>query len=299
MTRRFGLHHVTMLSTDPVETLRFYREVVRLHLVKRTVNFDAPDIHHLYFGDAGGRPGTLLTFFPFTDAARGHVGGGAAAAISLAIPAEDMETWILHLVEQGVDTLGPTERFGESVLRFEDPFGLALDLIGREGIGAATHPVLAGATLLSQAPAATEALLVRLMGFELAGEERGLRRFVVPGTGESLDLAREGAASPVETGAGIVHHLAFRVPDEAGLGEIRAELVAWGLDPTPVLDRRYFRSVYVREPGGILFEFATDPPGFAVDEPPERLGTSLQLPPEFEPRRADIERRLAPLTPAG
>ncbi|MCZ8376056.1 MAG: VOC family protein [Beijerinckiaceae bacterium] len=299
MTRKFGLHHVTMLSNDPVETLRFYREVMRLHLVKQTVNFDAPDIHHLYFGDEGGRPGTLLTFFPFTDAARGHVGGGAAAAIALAIPAEDMEAWILHLVEQGVDTLGPTERFGEAVLRLEDPFGLTLDLIGRVGIGSTAHPVLAGATLLSQAPAETEALLVRLMGYEPAGEERGFRRLVMPGSGQALDLARDGAARPVEAGAGIVHHLAFRVPDEAGLLAIRAELVALGLDPTPVLDRRYFRSVYVREPGGILFEFATDPPGFAVDERPDRLGASLQLPPELEPLRADIERRLAPLTPAG
>ncbi|MCZ8182439.1 MAG: VOC family protein [Beijerinckiaceae bacterium] len=299
MERGFGLHHVTMLASDPVETLRFYGEVMRLHLVKRTVNFDAPDIHHLYFGDREGRPGTLLTFFPFTDAARGHVGGGAAAALSLAIPAGEMEAWILHLAEQGVDTLGPMERFGEQVLRFEDPFGLALDLIGREGIGATALPILAGATLLSQAPAATEALLVRLIGCEPAGEERGLRRLVIPGSGQSLDLAREGTTLPVETGAGIVHHLAFRVPDEAGLGAIRAELVALGLDPTPVLDRRYFRSVYVREPGGILFEFATDPPGFAVDEPPDRLGTSLQLPPELEPQRAAIERRLAPLTPAG
>lgn len=299
MASNFGLHHVTMLSSDPVETLRFYREVMRLRLVKQTVNFDAPDIHHLYFGDAAGRPGTLLTFFPFTDAARGHVGGGAAAAISLAIPAEDMEAWILHLAEQGVDTLGPTERFGEARFRFEDPFGLTLDLIGRDGLGAAPHPILAGATLLSQAPAATEALIIRLMGCELAGEERGLRRLIIPGTGQSLDLALEKAIAPVETGAGIVHHLAFRVPDEAGLAAVRAELVSLGLDPTPVLDRRYFRSVYVREPGGILFEFATDPPGFAIDEPSGQLGTNLQLPPEFEPRRADIERRLAPLTPAG
>lgn len=299
MKQSFGLHHVTMLSSDPVETLRFYCEVLRLHLVKRTVNFDAPDIHHLYFGDRDGRPGTLLTFFPFIDAARGHAGGGAAAALSLAIPAEAMEDWILHLAEQGIDTFGPTTRFGEPVLRFEDPFGLALDLVGREGVAPGPHPVLTGATLASQAPDATEALLVRLMGYEPAGEEPGLRRLAAPGGGQTLDLARGGALPPVEPGAGTVHHLAFRVPDDASLGAIRAELLAWGLDPTPVLDRRYFRSVYVREPGGILFEFATDPPGFAIDEPADRLGTGLQLPPELEPQRAAIERRLAPLTPAG
>lgn len=299
MSSNFGLHHVTALSNDPVETLRFCREALRLHLVKRTVNFDAPDIHHFYFGDATGRPGTVLTFFPFTDAARGHAGSGAVSAVALAIPPARMEDWILHFAELGIDTLGPFTRFGEPVLRLADPFGLVLDLVGRDGLAGDGPPPLAGVTLLSAAPDRTEALLAGLMGYEPAGDEAGFRRLVLPGSGQALDLALDPAGAPVEPGAGIVHHVAFRVPDQARLGAVRTDLLDHGLDPTPILDRRYFHSVYVREPGGILFEFATDPPGFTLDEPAGHLGASLQLPPDLEPQRPAIERRLAPLTPAG
>lgn len=292
-----GLHHITAMSVDPVETLRFYRNVLKFSLVKWTVNFDQPDIHHFYFGDETGQPGTLVTLFPFPDAGRGHAGSGGVEAITLAIPEEMLEHWILHLVEMGVDSEGPRPRFNRPVLKIVDPWGLRIELVALPK----ARPALAGVTLALADLGPTEALLVELMGYRRAGIEAGLVRLEPGRTTQPqwIDLRPVPNPSPQEMGAGIVHHVAFRVADRAHLAQMRQALLARGLEPTDILDRRYFESVYVREPGGVLFEFATDPPGFAIDEPRTQLGSALQLPPALEPQRAMIERRLAPITPAG
>lgn len=300
MIRIDGLHHVTAMAIDPVATLAFYRNVLKFRLVKRTVNFDQPDIHHFYFGDPQGRPGTLLTQFPFTDAGRGHPGTGSTVAVALALPPGTMESWILHLAEQGIDSLGPFAHFGQPTLRLEDPFGMVIDLVELPAAPPAS-PWLAGVTLALREAEATEALLVELLGLSRTGTAAGLVRLAFPAErgGQWLDLRTEPSLPPVEPGGGTIHHIAFRVADPHMLAKVREALLARGLEPTPIVDRHYFRSVYVREPGGVLFEFATDPPGFAIDEPASALGQSLQLPPALEGQRAMIERRLAPLTPAG
>jgi glyoxalase family protein len=292
-----GLHHVTAMSVDPVETLRFYRNVLKLRLVKWTVNFDQPDIHHFYFGDEDGQPGTLVTLFPFPDAGRGHVGSGGIEAISLAIPEAMLERWILHLVEMGIDSDGPRLRFDRPVLQIVDPWGLRIELVALPK----AQPALAGVTLAIADIGPSEALLVELMGYRRIGTEAGVVRLEPDAALQPqwIDLRPVLSQRPQEMGAGIVHHVAFRVADRAHLARMRQALLARGLEPTDILDRRYFESVYVREPGGILFEFATDPPGFAIDEPRTQLGAALQLPPALEPQRAMIERRLAPITPAG
>lgn len=295
-----GLHHITAMSIDPIETLRFYQTVLRFRLVKRTVNFDAPDVHHFYFGDETGSPGSLLTLFPFVDSGRGHRGAGGVASLALSVAAKDLEGWILHFAEQGLDSLGPFRRFGHDTLRIEDPDGLVIDLMASPG-PVVVHPRLAGVTLAVKDPGPTAHILAELLGYRQAASEDGILRFMPADRagGEWIDLLADPAQPPVEPGAGIAHHVAFRVAGEPQLNEIRNRSLALGLEPTPVLDRRYFRSVYLREPGGVLLEFATDPPGFLVDERAEDLGAALQLPPDLEPQRAAIERRLAPLIPAG
>jgi glyoxalase family protein len=305
-----GIHHVTAIAGDPAENLAFYTGVLGLRLVKRTVNFDDPGTWHLYYGDGLGRPGTLLTFFPFPGLPRGRHGTGQAVEIGFAIPRAALGHWMGRLTGHGIGFEGPLDRFGERVLRFRDPDGLQLELVTEEAAGrrepwagAAIPPEhglrgLSGVTLWAEGYERTARLLVEHLGFEAAGEEQGRFRFAARGSeapGRVVDIRCAPGFWPGAPGAGTVHHLAFRAADDGDQERLRAGLVAEGHDVTPPLDRAYFRSVYFREPGGVLFEIATDPPGFAVDEPPERLGTSLRLPPWLERRREDIARRLPPL----
>lgn len=306
-----GLHHVTAIAGPAQENLDFYSGVLGMRLVKKSVNQDDPGTYHFFYADAEGRPGTDLTFFPWSHLAPARRGHGLAQETALAVAPGSLDFWSGRLERYGA-RLGKLERrFGDRVLTLEDPHGLALALV--ESASAAARPFtpwesgpvpgehqirgLDGARLLLRAVGPTERYLEQGLGYRLLGEENGWRRWGVDGggSGARLELAEDPASPRGAWGTGAVHHLAFRAVDEAHQLELRA--AAAERHPTPVIDRFWFRSVYFREPGGVLFELATDGPGFAVDEAPERLGESLVLPPWLEPQRAEIEAQLPALRP--
>lgn len=311
-----GLHHVTAIASGAQANLDFYTRVLGLRLVKRTVNFDAPDTYHFYYGDVAGSPGSLLTFFPFADAAAGRAGTGMAETTAFAVPESAFEPWMSRLADEGREFDGPVTRFGAQVLGLRDPDGLQIELVAEPGLdgsapgaGGSVGPVgaehaircLHSVALCVEAPERTARLLTETFGYEAAGDESGRQRFRVQAVGPAgiVDLLCQPDRMRGRMGAGTVHHVAFRAQDEAEQLIWREAVLSLGFDVTPVLDRQYFRSIYFREPGGVLFEIATDPPGFATDEAPEALGTVLKLPSWLEPRRAEIERRLPPLRPSG
>lgn len=311
-----GLHHVTAIASGAEPNLDFYTRVLGLRLVKRTVNFDAPDTYHFYYGNRTGSPGSLLTFFPFADAAPGRVGTGMAETAAFAIPETAFEPWLSRLAAEGRDFDGPITRFGAQVLGLRDPDGLRIELIAEPGsaistsdsgqneAGSAASASIAhlhSVALCIEAPERTAQLLTASFGYDAVGEEAGRRRFRARGGGPAgiVELLCQPDRMRGRIGAGTVHHVAFRARDEAEQLTWREAILSLGFDVTPVLDRQYFRSIYFREPGGVLFEIATDPPGFATDEAPEALGTALKLPPWLEPQRAEIERRLPPLRASG
>jgi glyoxalase family protein len=300
-----GLHHVTAISGPPQANVDFYVGTMRQRLVKRTVNFDAPDTYHLYYGDRTGSPGTILTFFPFADAGPGRAGPGMASAVAYRVPSGGLDAWMMRLAEDAIDFQGPSERFGERMIALADPDGLRIELIeAAEPSGADGAPADDGfhsVTLRPSDPAPTARVLTDLFGYEEAereatdGTER--LRFLSPagGRGSVVDLIRSDAPPIGRQGAGTIHHVAFRAETKAVQREWRERVAAFGLDVTPVIDRQYFDSIYFREPGGVLFEIATDPPGFAADEAQAKLGTHLKLPPRYERHRAEIERVLPPI----
>jgi glyoxalase family protein len=303
-----GLHHVTAISGPPQANVDFYVGTIRQRLVKRTVNFDAPDTYHLYYGDRAGSPGTILTFFPFAGAGPGRAGPGMASAVAYRVPPGGLEAWMVRLAEDAIDFAGPADRFGERMIALTDPDGLRIELVEAAGPGGADAngaPVDDGfhsVTLWPSDPASTARLLTDLFGYqEEAGREASdgteRLRFRAPagGRGAVADLIRSDAPSIGRQGAGSIHHVAFRAESRAIQDEWRERVAAFGLQVTPVIDRQYFESIYFREPGGVLFEIATDPPGFAVDEEEAGLGAHLKLPPRYEGRRADIERVLPPI----
>ena len=309
-----GLHHVTAIASGAQANLDFYTRVLGLRLVKRTVNFDAPDTYHFYYGDVAGSPGSLLTFFPFADAAPGRAGTGMAETTAFAVPETAFEAWMTRLAADGRDFDGPTTRFGAQTLGLRDPDGLRIELVAELGLHEAVLPGsrpdgpvpaehairrLHSVALCVEAPERTARLLTETFGYEAAGEETGRQRFRASGGGPAgiVDLLCKPDQMRGRMGAGTVHHVAFRARDETEQLTWRETILALGFGVTPVLDRQYFRSIYFREPGGVLFEIATDPPGFATDEAPAALGTALNLPPWLEPERAEIERRLPPLRP--
>ena len=297
-----GIHHVTAISGPPQPNVDFYVGRLGQRLVKKTVNFDAPDTYHLYYGDRTGTPGTILTFFPFVGAPPGHAGPGMAAAVAYAMSAGGLGAWTERLAEHAIRYAGPTTRFGEQMITVADPDGLAIELVAsRASDGAEKTPLDHGfhsVTLCVSDPAPTAGVLTDLFGYESVGQEtiNGVERFRFrspsQGCGSIVDLIRPTTASPGRQGAGTVHHVAFRAETAERQLEWRERALDFGLRPTPVIDRQYFDAIYFREPGGILFEIATDPPGFATDETVDELGTHLRLPPQHEPRRADIERVL-------
>jgi glyoxalase family protein len=300
-----GIHHVTAIADNPQKNVDFYSGILGLRLVKKTVNFDDPGSYHLYYGDAAGNPGTIMTFFSWPGAYRGRIGTGQVSTTSFAVPEDSLGYWVERLVEHGVRFEQPKKRFDETVLAFEDPDGLAVELVarpGRDGGEAPGGPVpaehairgISGVTLSEQSGKATTDFLTNLLGFEKVEEEDGRMRYLTTSSGGSFAdvLVRpDGAAGRVAVGT--VHHVAWRAPDDETQEEWREELLYHGFDVTPVLDRVYFHSIYFREPGGVLFEIATDPPGFAVDE--EHLGESLKLPPWLEEDRERIEQSLPPV----
>jgi glyoxalase family protein len=286
----------------------FYVGVLGLRLVKKTVNFDDPGTYHLYYGDGVGTPGAVMTFFPWAGAPRGRIGSGQLTVTSFSIPATSLGHWTERLVEGGVRFEKPEDRFGETILRFPDPDGLRLGLVaaadeGREGWSDGPAPAEHAVrgfhhVMLTVAdPSRTAKLMTDTLGFRQTGEAEGRTRYEAGegGPGNTVDLA-DGTGFPRGTmGVGTVHHVAFRVPDDETQLALREEVAALGYNVTPVLDRNYFRSIYFREPGGVLFEIATDPPGFAVDEEVEHLGENLKLPPWLEPQREQLEGTLPSL----
>lgn len=312
MTRN-GIHHVTALAGRARRNLDFYAGTLGLRLVKRTVNFDDPGTWHLYYGDETGRPGSLVTFFPWEHAAAGRIGVGETMETALAVPAESIAFWAHRLVEAGVDHDAPRRRFDETVLALRDPDGMRLALVGVPGAEAApawtTAAVPAeaairgvhGVGLLVADPAATAAIVTDVLGFAEVGRDEEVTRYRAAGAapgdiGTLVDLHRAGGPATGRLGAGSVHHVAFRAADDAAQRAQVARLAQHhGIAATEQRDRHYFRSVYFREPGGVLFEIATDEPGFAVDEPVDSLGGELKLPPGLATRREAIAAALPPL----
>lgn len=304
MTHRgiLGIHHVTAIAGDPQANVDFYTKVLGLRLVKRTVNFDDPRTYHLYYGDELGRPGTILTFFPWPGAPRGRRGTGQVTVTSFSVPAGSLDGWVERLASHDVEIEGLGERFGSKTLAFLDPDDLLLELVAEErderrpwerGPVPSEHAIRGfhSVTLTESGYEATAELLTEGMEFRAVAEERDRYRFAAGGgaPGALVDIVCAPDAPPGEVAAGSVHHIAWRVAGDEEQRAWRGRLVERGLNVTPILDRQYFRSIYYREPGGVLFEIATDPPGFTVDEPPEQLGSGLRLPPWLEPHRDRIE----------
>ncbi len=300
-----GIHHITAITGPPQPNVDFYVARLGQRLVKTTVNFDAPDTYHLYYGDTVGTPGTILTFFPFVDAGPGRNGPGMAIAVAYAVPSGDLDAWRERLAEHGIGSWQPTTRFNQRFLTFTDPDGLKLELIesddsnasGTSSLDHGFHSV----TLCVSDPAPTARVLTDLFGYEPAGQETidGVERlrFQSPshGRGSIVDLIRPTDRSSAIQGAGTVHHVAFRAETPERQREWRERILEYGLRPTPVIDRQYFEAIYFREPGGILFEIATDPPGFTTDETVDELGMHLKLPPQYESRRSELEGVLPPI----
>jgi predicted esterase/catechol 2,3-dioxygenase-like lactoylglutathione lyase family enzyme len=309
-----GIHHVTAIASDPQRNIDFYAGVLGLRLVKRTVNFDDPQTYHFYYGDEVGTPGGIMTFFPWPGARRGRQGPKQVAVTSFAVLPSALGFWVERLLRYGVayEPLARRSfaRAAESFLAFRDPDGLLLEIVGHPG--AEARPAWADApgvplehairgfhavTLWVEDGERTERVLVDALGFRAVAEAESVRRFEAGAGGPStfVDVRAVGGFVQGLSGAGTVHHVAFRVPDDATEMAVRERLVAAGLHPTEQKDRNYFRSVYCREPGGVLYELATDVPGFAIDEPVDKLGLALKLPPQYEPHRAQIEAVLPPI----
>ncbi len=304
-----GIHHVTAMASDPQANVDFYTGVLGLRLVKRTVNFDDPGTYHLYYGDEVGHPGTIMTFFPWPGARRGVQGAGQATVTSFSVPEGSLGYWTERLSRLGVDFQEPRPRFDEEVLTVLDPDGLRLELVARaeadgrapwQGGGVPTEHAIRGfegVTLTEWNAHVTEEVLAGTMGFRRVAEAGGRIRFEVGagGPGTRVDVLAAPSAVRGHVSAGTVHHVAWRSADEQDQLAWREAIAESSLYVTPVLDRQYFRSIYFREPGGVLFEIATDPPGFTRDEPVESLGTALKLPPWLEPSREKIQAVLPPL----
>ncbi|WP_243788162.1 ring-cleaving dioxygenase [Saccharopolyspora gloriosae] len=303
-----GLHHVTAIAGDPQRNADFYLRTLGLRLVKTTVNFDDPGTYHLYYGDEAGRPGSLLTFFPWKGAPSGRHGTGQATTTSFSVPEASIGWWKQHLTAQGVEVGQVQNRDGEDALHFRDPDGLALSLVAHpqgdprapwdNGIVPAEHGVrgLHSVTLSVTAEEATAAMFDGL-GLSFAAQDGNRFRFAAGegGPGAFVDVLVTPDVPQGLVAAGAVHHVAWRAPDEGTQATWREELAGSGVNVTSILDRQYFRSIYFREPGGTLLEIATDEPGFTADEPLLELGRALKLPPWLEPNRAEIDRMLPKL----
>jgi glyoxalase family protein len=345
-----GIHHITAIARNPQRNIDFYSGLMGLRLVKLTVNFDDPTTYHLYYGNSLGRPGTILTFFPWSEAPTGYRGTGQVTAISFLIPSGSMTYWIDRLKSNGISFVGPSKRFSDEFVSFHDPDGLMLELISpsyshdsqgqreeqqqqllqqqtdngiwKESPISKEHAIRGfhSATLSEEGYERTASLLADTMGFKLVAKDTKEDRFrfeIVEKNKNNNNNNQEGYSGSTESstsigsfvdivcqpeisrgyiGIGTVHHIAWRATDDRHQIDLRKRIVKEAkLNPTPVIDRTYFHSVYFREPGGILFEIATDPPGFAVDEKPEDLGKHLKLPPWLEPVRGKLEQLLPPV----
>jgi glyoxalase family protein len=304
-----GLHHVTAIAGDPQKNIDFYIHGLGLRLVKKTVNFDDPGTYHLYYGDESGRPGSLMTFFPWRGIAPGRIGAGQSTSTAFSVPAGSLGWWHQHFTDLGAAPRITSTSSSEERLLVADPDGLQIELVAthaddpRDPWDSASVPAeyavrgQHSSVLTVRDAERTVGLMVDDLGMRVV-EQQGSRTRLAAGDGAPgalVDVHASGLAPAGLTAGGTVHHIAFRVPDHATQQLWRDELVSRGHQVTEILDRQYFTSIYFREPGGVLFEIATDTPGFDIDEPLLELGRSLKLPPWLEPSREAIEARVIPV----
>ncbi|HSI72222.1 MAG TPA: ring-cleaving dioxygenase [Fimbriimonas sp.] len=309
MAAILGIHHMTAICGPGQENLDFYSGVLGLRLVKLTVNFDDPAAHHLYYGDAVGSPGTILTFFPYPKGYPGRPGRGQVTVTSLSIPRDAVQYWVDRFKNNEIEFDKPQSREGGQTIGFRAPDGLPLELVATnehepcarwedspvpfaKAVGA-----IRSVTLVVGALEPTERVLIELLGMQKVAEKDYRHRYGLGDDGpyRVLDVVVDPTGPTGRSGHGSVHHVAFRTPNEETQEELRRRLIEGGLHVSDVRDRTYFKSVYFREPGGVLFEIATDSPGFLIDEKEGTLGTELKLPTQFESHRRQIERALPPL----
>lgn len=306
-----GIHHVTAIAGDPQENLDFYVGILGLRLVKRSVNQDDPGTYHLFYADAIGSPGTDLTFFAWPGGLHGREGTGQASTVSLAIPKSSLAYWRKRLGDHDIAFEGPVRWFDDEVIAFSDWHGQRIELaaapdaanrqwrywgdgpVPEESAIRGIHSV----TIMEAADQPTIPFITQRLGFKLTGESEDRKRFAVGegGSGAWLDVVISPGARPGRVAVGTIHHIAWRTPNDAEEQQWWQQIHDVGIPISDVIDRFWFHSIYFREPGGVLFEIATDGPGFGVDESVERLGARLVLPPWLEPRRAEIERALKPI----
>ncbi|WHX41102.1 ring-cleaving dioxygenase [Mesobacillus sp. AQ2] len=300
MQKTTGIHHITAMVNDAQRNIDFYAGVLGLRLVKKTINFDRPEVYHLYFGNEAGDPGTVITFFPWENQMKGRIGTGQVGVTSYVIPAGSLSFWKDRLKRFGVRFI-QNVRYGETYLQFQDPDGLEIELVERnEGAmnpwsyGGVTSDVaikgFGGATLISAQPHKTAEVLEDILGLEPVGQEESFLRFKTE-IGNTIDIKLSPSVRGL-MGAGTVHHIAWRARDEEDHQRWRELLVEKGFYPTEILDRNYFKALYFHEGGSILFEIATDAPGFGVDEPANALGKKLMLPSWLESKREELEHKL-------
>jgi glyoxalase family protein len=302
-----GLHHVTSMAADAQQNSDFFTKTLGLRRVKKTVNFDAPEVYHLYYGDEAGTPGSVMTYFPFPHIAAGRAGAGEVGETYFAVPKGSLGYWKNRLGGLKVGGLSETEVFGEKRLRFAGPDRDAFSLIEvdddarsgwENGSVDASEAIKGfhGASLRLKDDGATRELL-NFMGYQKIESKDGWSRFAVEGGNgaDFIDIETVPSAERARQGAGSVHHIAFAVEDRAAQLEVRKALMDTGYQVTPVIDRDYFWAIYFRTPGGVLFEVATNEPGFDRDEDTAHLGEALKLPTRYEPHRAEISKLLAPI----
>ncbi|MBO9633105.1 MAG: ring-cleaving dioxygenase [Chitinophagaceae bacterium] len=301
-----GLHHITAIAANAQRNFDFYTKILGLRLVKKTVNFDDPGTYHFYYGNEQGTPGTILTFFPWENIAQGHDGVGMATDIAYAVPANSLDSWKQRLAGFNIAIKEEGKRFGESFISFKDPDGLNLTLV--EPVKADTRAPWQTADLKADMATrgfhsttlslrridGTAAVLTDIFGYKLLAQEGNRYRYTTDAVENAgiIDLLELPDGKPGYNAAGTNHHIAFRVADDTIQMKFREKIISKRLQITPKIDRDYFYSLYFREPGGVLFEIATDNPGFTVDEPLDQLGSALKLPKQYEPIRADIEKEL-------
>lgn len=303
-----GIHHITAIAGNPQANIDFYTGILGLRLVKKTINFDAPDVYHFYFGDELGSPGTIFTTFPFTGARKGSKGTGELTYTAFSIPANSLNFWIERLKKFGIPVSDVLDRFGNKVIRFEDHDGMGIELVAndtddRKGWTYGQIPKensirgFFGATLNLREKDATERLLTGYMDYHFIGQEGDRFRYGTEGkAGDIIDILVNPNGHRGMQSAGSVHHIAFRTANSDSQLEVQKLLMENGYQTTEVKDRNYFTSIYFREPGGVLFEVATDEPGFAIDEDEAHLGELIKLPEWAEPSREKIEKSLTPVT---
>jgi glyoxalase family protein len=303
-----GIHHVTALASTPQKNIDFYAGILGLRLVKKTVNFDAPEIYHFYYGNETGEPGSILTFFPYGDIMKGRHGKGMLNTTSFSVPASSLEYWETRLKKFNINYKKPQQRFDEVFIYFEDEDGLGLELVfndkdERKGFSYGNVPMeysikgFYNVEIWEEGYERTAAVLTQQLDHTLIAEKGNRFRFAATDTpGNYVDILCAPDSLKGLGGNGTVHHIAFATANKQTQEEVRTKIAQRMLNPTPILDRQYFTSIYFREPGGVLFEVATAEPGFMIDEDKEHLGESLKLPSWYEQHRITIEEAVTPVT---